>query len=174
MWRSLRENWDVVVLLGAFASLTVVATGYERTARQFPLVFLAAGTVFLAAELAIAITPGRYSERLRRLTTGLATDMDSAVSGGADEPGTTSDERRYRHGATLALLVGTVLAAYLFGFLAAVPLVTVGSARVVGASDWRTTAIATVVLLVAVEVLFGQLLGVPTLEGALVDWEGVR
>lgn len=164
-----RQSWDVLVLLSAFIGLAAVTTNYSQTARQFPLIFLVFGAVALAGELLISLAPSPYGERLERLTKGLTSDMETFADAEEDgqsgrQPGTQ------RLVQILVLLPAVVLSTYLFGFVITVPLIVAGATVVVGSPNWRVIGITTVVLLVAVEVLFGRLLGVPILGGTLIDW----
>lgn len=170
--RILQENGDVLVLLVAFAGLSAVGTTYSGTARLFPLVFLVAGTIFLVAELVVILAPEPYHTPLRRLTMGLAADMDTDQDAAPSTSETEDDtwSKSQRLAITFGLFVVIILVTYLFGFLVAVIPITVGSALVFGRRNWRIIVITTVILLIGVQTLFGTLLSVPTLEGTVIDW----
>ena len=170
--RFLIDHGEAVVFLVAFVGLAYVATSYEQSARQFPLVFLAVGFVAMLLELVIIVLPSRYSTTLRRLTTGLAADMGEELVGGdspADEPVEPSDDGSELRtlAVTIGLMLGFGLLAYLISFLLAIPFFVFGVVHFVGTRNYRQAGIVSLILVVSVYVLFGELMNVPILEGEL-------
>lgn len=179
--QSLYDNADVLLLLALFVVLVWLSTTYEESARQFPQVFLYAGIVVLGVELLINLLPGRYSATLERYTSGLADDMaledDEGAETGPDmsapteESETTEDIRKQlrRLALVLGLVVGYFLAAYLIGFLFATPLFVFATVFSLGSRDYRVAILLSVLFMLMIYGLFGELMNVPIMEGILVS-----
>lgn len=175
----IRREWDLVVLAVTFAGLSALAATYTGTVGLFPLVFLIGGLLAVSTELLAQFAPEPYRERFDRLNTGLASEMSGLIEEETDSSeeavtsASTSNDGATRESPLLTVVVVlavTSIIAALFGFLVAIPLLAVTVSTIVGSSGSRTTLLTTIVLVVAVQVLFGELLNVPTLEGWLIDW----
>jgi hypothetical protein len=160
-------------LLVGFGYLISLTVEYPDSARQFPLVFLVAGFCFLAVQFASELLPPAYGRRIKTLTQGMASEVDlgdelddaedERHEGPHTEPVLTS--RRVRFAGIVSLLLLFVGIAYLVGFIYAIPMLVLGSVGLLGYRDWRTGVLATVMVTVAIYLLFGQVLNVPVTEG---------
>jgi hypothetical protein len=179
---------DIVLLLVVFAGLAALSTTYEESARQFPQVFLYAGIVVLSIQLLISVLPARYSGPLQRYTSGLAEDMElddeddveteshdrddpsadsQASSDIAADAGELRDQLR-RLGLVLGLVVGYFLTAYLVGFLLATPLFVFATVFSFGSRSYGLAVLLSVVFVITIYLLFGELMNVPIMEGILL------
>lgn len=175
----IRREWDLVALAVAFAGLSALAATYGGTAGLFPLVFLAGGLLAVTTELLMQFAPEPYRERFKHFNTGLASEMSSLIEEETDSPEESATSASTSNGGAtrwpplltvVVVLAITSIVAALFGFLVAIPLLAVAVSAIVGSSGRRVTLLTVIVLVVAVQVLFGELLNVPTLEGWLIDW----
>lgn len=176
----LYRNWELVVFLIAFIALAIVANGYELSARQFPFVFLSIGAIALLAELIVHVLPDRYSNPIRQLTSGLASDIDVDVGDEDDEDddptseGTVEVESESTESMNSLLvkaivpLVIFVVLAYLISFLLAIPIYVFSAFYLVGTRNYRNAIIVSVFLMAATYLLFGEVMNVPVTDGELV------
>jgi hypothetical protein len=187
------RNWELPLFLVGCVLLAWVATGYERSARQFPFVFLALGAVALSVELLLHALPDRYSAPVQRLTSGLASDIDvgeaeeedeeeDADSRSGDEAETgiertegVAADHKNEDGDDLGLLLKAVLPlvmfavlAYLVSFLVAVPIYVFTVFYLVGTRNYRNALIVSLVLMAVTYFLFGEVMNVPVTDGELV------
>jgi len=179
--QSLYDSADVLLLLVLFVVLVGLSTTYEESARQFPQVFMYAGIVVLGVELLINLLPERYSATLERYTSGLADDMALEDEGGeeispdmsvpTEEHETTENIRQQlrRLALVLGLVVGYFLAAYLISFLFATPLFVFATVFTLGSRDYRIAILLSMLFMLMIYGLFGELMNVPIMEGILVS-----
>ncbi|MDS0294904.1 tripartite tricarboxylate transporter TctB family protein [Halogeometricum luteum] len=181
----LAATWDQLVLLAVFGYLISVTVQYPDSARRFPLVFLVAGFCFLVVQFSSEVLPPAYGERIKVLTQGMANEMETdreelVDEEGRTESGSVTDDASRAEGPTvepiltsrttrsvgiIGLLVVFVGVAYLVGFFYAIPLLILGTVGLLGRRDWRSGIVASLLVMAAIYVLFGQVLHVPVTEG---------
>lgn len=172
--RDLIAELDVVLLLLFFAGMLVVANDYHPVARQFPVLFLGLGLAAMALELLVVLLPDKYSNRIDRLTTGLAADMDTDLAIDEEEsaPADSGRDGTYRTIATaLGLIVGFGLLSYYISFILATPIFVFGSIYTLGSRSFKNALLTTIVLLVGIYGLFGEVMNVPIEQGELVSFD---
>lgn len=178
--QQLYDNADILLLLAVFTGLAVLSTAYAKSARQFPQVFIYAGIAVLGIELLINLLPERYSAPLQRYTSGLADDMaledeeeepasDTSAQTEASEAAGSTRQRYGRLALILALVIGYFLATYLIGFLFATPLFVFATVYTLGSHDYRVGILMSVVFVLMIYGLFGELMNVPIMEGLLIS-----
>lgn len=183
-----RLDADVVELLVAIGILVVFlipALQYEGPLGQFPRVFLFAGILFLSIELFVLFLPNPYRDAFQEFTSGLTDDVSREFKEDVEEraaapdgpTGVATEERRSdetvlseesrNFGSIVGALAVFFALAYLFGFLLAVPVVALGIIYRFGSGNLRIWLAVTVVLVVMVYGLFGEVMNVPIMEGEL-------
>lgn len=175
LFRRLSAQWDVIVLLVVFAYLFTIALDYRFQARQFPITFLVLGILALLSELFIEVClPDRYRRRIKYYTTGISTDVEkhllenvqqrNSVGDLLGQGGITRDYRR-RIYLLIGLIVGYGVLAYIVGIILSTPFFVFATIYFVGSQNLVRAITVTVVLLVVVFFLFGELMNTPIFEG---------
>ena len=176
--RAVPEWWDVPVLIVVFAGLLLLAQGYAPSARQFPVTFLGAGLLFMIVQLLSEVLPGKYGEALTNLSEGMTSDFNLDMDEELKDDGGAGDEREARSlivddRAKVVVMALNVLlmfvASYFIGFLFAIPIFAALSVWSVGSAKFSNFALITILLMVTVYLLFGEVMNVPITEGVWID-----
>lgn len=178
--QTLVSIWDQVFFIVVFVSLIWIARGYEGTPREFPLVFLVAGLIFLLVEFIAHFLPDVYKDYYDRLMEGVASEMEEGLVSDAteeselDEDAFAPDEEDDSSNVPLLLLgsftmIVFVGLAYLIGFLYAIPIYIALHFALLGSDDWWIAVITILLVVVFVYVFFGMVINVPIEEG-LIEW----
>ncbi|WP_416841268.1 tripartite tricarboxylate transporter TctB family protein [Haloferax sp. DFSO52] len=172
------RNWELLVFFVGFVLLAWMSTSYELSARQFPFVFLAIGAIALAGELVVHMLPDQYAEKIRRMTSGLAADMDAddaldeedeAAQTEAESAGHDEDESDLWNLAKALVPLGLfIVLSYLISFLIAIPVYVFSVFYLVGSKNYRNAFIISGFLMLATYFLFGEIMNVPIADGELV------
>ncbi|QCS44697.1 tripartite tricarboxylate transporter TctB family protein [Natrinema versiforme] len=178
VFHRLKDNIDVLIVLLFFIYLGTIVVGYPQTARVFPLIFIAIGVLALTIELVTNVfLPKPYRDSVQQYTQGLSGNVESSFTESyddnndnrnelADLPGITLNNT-YRIALISLLIIGYGISTYLIGFLPTIPLFTFSAIYLIGSKSLTRAILMTIILMVFIYILFGELMNVPIFEAQL-------
>lgn len=165
------EDWDILLVTGFIIFMIYQSMKLNTIPRQFPLVFLIMGLVAMLLEMIIRLLPPKYGDPIRRLTTGIAAEMDSELTEDEEEEEEEGEEVQEKRTLAIAigLIVGFGVLSYLISFLLALPVFVACSIFLLGEGDVKNTILTTIVLLLLVYFVFGDFMNVPIETGEWIS-----